>query len=102
MRLADQPQFLAHGGGRGTDFLDRPPQFLRADAEMPGPVMNFMRLSHGDMASIAGAGVEKIIAHLFQKSSKREKASPVSRRGLLSALASCPAWRNKVMSRATG
>jgi hypothetical protein len=31
---------------------------------MPGPVLNFVRLAHGDMASVALAFVEEIVTHV--------------------------------------
>jgi len=38
--------------------VDRALQLFPGDAEMPGPVLHFVRLAHGDMTSVALALVE--------------------------------------------
>src|SRR5437868_2397548 len=81
-RPVDQAQLLAHGGGRGPDLLDRPLQIVLADAEMPGPVMYFVGLSHRNMASIARALVEKIVTHCLKILKNAKGLALGGRRGL--------------------
>jgi hypothetical protein len=64
MRLAQQAQLFAHRGGGISDLVDRAPQLFLGDTEMPGPVLHFMPLAHGDMASVALALVEEIVTHV--------------------------------------
>ena len=64
MLLAQQAQLLAHRSNGISDLVDRALQLFPGHAEMPGPVLHFVRLSHGNMASVALALVEKIVIHL--------------------------------------
>ena len=65
MRLTQQTQFLANCGGGISNLVDRALQLVPGDAEVPGPVLHFVRLAHGNMAAVALALIEKIVAHLF-------------------------------------
>src|SRR4051794_31173364 len=64
MLLAEQAQFLAHRSNGISDLVDRALQFVPGDAEMPGPVLQFMRLPYGNMAAVALALVEQIVIHV--------------------------------------
>jgi hypothetical protein len=64
MLLAQQPEFLAYRGGGISDLVDGALQLVLGDAEMPGPVLHFVRLAHGNMASVALTLVEKIVVHV--------------------------------------
>jgi hypothetical protein len=63
VRLSQQPQFLAHRGGGISDLVDGALQLVPGDAEMPGPVLPFVRLAH--MASVALAFVKEIVTHVL-------------------------------------
>src|ERR1700733_14603962 len=64
MLLAEQAQLLAHRGNGISDLVDRALQFVPGHAEMPRPILHFVRLSHGNMAAVTLALVEKIFIHL--------------------------------------
>jgi hypothetical protein len=81
MPLAQQPQFLAHRGGGISDLIDRALKFLSGDAEMPDPVLHFVRLAHRNMASVALALVEKIVTHVGSLTYEKDPARGI-RRGL--------------------
>src|SRR3954452_1486829 len=81
MRLAHEPELLAHRGGGVADFFDGAAQLVVGDAEMFGPVMHFMGLAERDMAAVVPAVVEEIVGHRL-RTLKARKASPRgSRRG---------------------
>jgi hypothetical protein len=90
MRLAEQAQFLAHGCRGISDLVDRALKFVFGHAKMPGPVLNLMRLVHGNMAAVTLALVEEIVAHIQVLGRERPRlgeearpfaASPHSRLG---------------------
>src|SRR5258708_17549610 len=81
MLLAEQAEFLAHRSGGISDLVDRALQFVFCYAEMPGPVLHFVRLAHGDMAPVALALVEKIVTHVAVLDHEKDPAWGV-RRGL--------------------
>jgi hypothetical protein len=92
MPLAQQAQFLAHRGGGISDLVYRALQFILRHAEMPGPVLDFMPLAHGDMAAVAPAFVEEIVAHSMILPDEKDPALGM-RRGLI-CLATICGWLN--------
>src|ERR1700754_2403797 len=64
MLLAQQAQLLAHCGDGISDLVDRALQLVLGDAKMPGPVLHFVGLAHGNMAPVALALVEQIVIHV--------------------------------------
>jgi hypothetical protein len=75
MRLTEQTQFLADRSGGISNLVDRALQLVFCHTEMLGPVVDFMRLAHGNVAAVALALIEKIVAHLFLSCVTR-KTSP--------------------------
>jgi hypothetical protein len=81
MRRAQQAQFLANRGGGVSDLVDGALQFIFRDAEMLGPVMDFMRLAHGNVAAVALAFIEQIVTHAAALTDEKDPALG-KRRGL--------------------
>src|SRR3954447_21214665 len=77
--LAQQPQLLANRGDGISDLVDRTLQFIFRDAEMLGPVMDFMRLAHGNMAAVALAFIEQIVVHAASSLTKRPRLGDEAR-----------------------
>jgi hypothetical protein len=82
MRRSKKAQLLAHRRGRISHFLDSALQLVLADAEMPCPVLDFMPLAHRNMAAVAPALVEKIVAHLCAFKGNEKGPALGGRRGL--------------------
>jgi hypothetical protein len=81
VRLAQQSQLLAYRRGGISDLVDRALQLVPGDTKMPGPVLHFVRLAHGDMTSVALTLVEQIVTHLAVLNHEKDPAWGM-RRGL--------------------
>src|SRR5882762_5584956 len=57
------PNSLRTAAAEFPTLSTRALQLVPGDAEMPGPVVHFVRLAHGNMAAVALALVKQIVTH---------------------------------------